>query len=416
MLRRLTVRDFKSFENATVAFPRLAVFFGPNSVGKSNLLDAIQMLSRIGTGRTLSEAMGWQIRGHPIEMFRLPAGGLPAMLAKPTAQFGLEADLTVSTTSVRNDGFRYSITVEIATESGGLTNCDEFLSALNKKGQPMGSPAIIRDGDRLRIHRQTGGRPRLEDLGQNYAILSDPRLGRPAYRHIERVRDELADWRTYYLDPRVSMRRPMPPRDVHDIGVYGQFIAPFLHKLKSQKRRHFDTVLRTVRTIIPSIETIDIDLDERRGTLDLFVQQGGTSFSSRVVSEGTLRVLALCTIAVNPWNGSLIAFEEPENGVHPRRTELIAQLLVSLATEGQRQVIVTTHSPLFCNSVFNQARTRSNEDVALFTFHNAGQKTEIKPFSSSGPLFQLDEVSKELTSSGEDGVFEGLVLRGLVDE
>lgn len=338
------------------------------------------------------------------------------MLAKPTARFGLEADLAVSTASSRHEGFRYSITVEIATGSGGLANRDEFLTALNKNGKPKGSPAIVRDGDRLRIHRQTGGRPRLEDLGQNYAILSDHRLGRPAYRHIERVRDELADWRTYYLDPRVNMRRPVPPRDVQDIGVYGQFMAPFLYKLKSERRHHFDSVVRTVRTIIPSIEKIDIDLDERRGTLDLFIKQGGTSFSSRVVSEGTLRVLALCAIAVNPWNGSLIAFEEPENGVHPRRTELIAHMLVSLATEGHRQVIVTTHSPLFCNSVLNLARRKSDEDIALFTFSGAGRKTEVRPFSSSGPLFQPDEVSEALTSRGEDGMFESLVLRGLLDE
>jgi predicted ATPase len=35
-----------------------------------------------------------------------------------------------------------------------------------------------------------------------------------------------------------------------------------------------------------------------------------------------------------------------KNGVHPRRIELIAQLLFSLAQTGDKQVIVTTHSPL----------------------------------------------------------------------
>jgi hypothetical protein len=59
-----------------------------------------------------------------------------------------------------------------------------------------------------------------------------------------------------------------------------------------------------------------------------------------------LRVLALCAIAVNPWNGPLSAFEEPENGVHPRRLELIADLLTSLALEQGRQLVVTSHSPL----------------------------------------------------------------------
>src|SRR4030042_1642376 len=106
-------------------------------------------------------------------------------------------------------------------------------------------------------------------------------------------------------------------------------------------------IKRTLRSLIPSVDDLVVDLDKQRGTLDIQIQQRGTKFSSRVISEGTLRVLALCTIAVNPWSGSLLAFEQPENGVHPRRIELIAQLLASLATEQKRQVIVTTHSPLF---------------------------------------------------------------------
>ena len=99
-----------------------------------------------------------------------------------------------------------------------------------------------------------------------------------------------------------------------------------------------------------------MDLDKRRGTLDILIRQDGTDFSTRIMSEGTLRVLALCAIAANPWGGSLIAFEEPENGVHPRRIELIAQLLISLARNQKRQVIATTHSPVFCDAILKHAR------------------------------------------------------------
>ena len=52
MLKRLAVRGFKSLQDVSVEFPRMAVLFGPNAAGKSNLLDAIQALSRIGTQRT----------------------------------------------------------------------------------------------------------------------------------------------------------------------------------------------------------------------------------------------------------------------------------------------------------------------------------------------------------------------------
>lgn len=63
MLKRLTVRTFKSLTEVRVDLPRMSVFFGANAAGKSNLLDAIQALSRIGTQRTLGDALAEPIRG-----------------------------------------------------------------------------------------------------------------------------------------------------------------------------------------------------------------------------------------------------------------------------------------------------------------------------------------------------------------
>ncbi len=76
MLRRLVVNGFKSLSEVGVEFPRMTVLFGPNAAGKSNLLEAIQALSRVGTSRTLSEALSEPIRGYPVEAFSFPSGGL----------------------------------------------------------------------------------------------------------------------------------------------------------------------------------------------------------------------------------------------------------------------------------------------------------------------------------------------------
>ena len=74
MLKRLKVCGFKSIEGIEVQFPQLTVLFGPNAAGKSNLLDAIQALSRVGTERTISDALSEPIRGYPIEAFAFPSG------------------------------------------------------------------------------------------------------------------------------------------------------------------------------------------------------------------------------------------------------------------------------------------------------------------------------------------------------
>lgn len=411
MLKRLTVRNFKSLTDVTVDFPRLAVLFGPNAAGKSNLLDAVQALSRIGTQRTLADALGEPIRGYPIESFSFPVGGLGGLLSAPSAEFMLGADLTR-----KRDSFRYRVNVEIVPGSGALAVSDEYLSSLAKDGSPKGTASVEAVEGKLRVRRKSeSGKPRYEPLRQNYAVLSDPRLGKPLYPAIEAARSELSDWRTYYLDPRIAMRAAQPPSDVRDIGVLGGEIAPFLYRLRAEHLGRFQAVARTLRSIVPSIEELSVDLDKRRGILDILVRQDGIDYSSRIVSEGTLRVLALCAIAVNPWGGSLLAFEEPENGVHPRRLELIAQLLLSLALEQGRQVVVTTHSPLFCDAVLRGAR-ESPGQIGLFNVRRKGQATIVQPFSTAGPLFRDDEIAAALTAGTEDGLFEGLLLRGMLDE
>jgi predicted ATPase len=158
-----------------------------------------------------------------------------------------------------------------------------------------------------------------------------------------------------------------------------------------------------------------VDLDEKRGTLEIEVRQDGSNFSSRVISEGTLRVLALCAIAVNPWARGLLAFEEPENGVHSRRLELIARLLISLAIDQGQQVIVTTHSALFCDAVLRQAKEYPSE-VALLRVGRLRNGTQVLRFHVAGPLFQDSENAQALTAPTEDGRFEALLLRGMLDD
>lgn len=411
LLRRLMLTGFKSLQRTEVEFPRLTVLFGPNAAGKSNLLDAVQALSRIGTTRTISDALSDPIRGYPVEAFAFSKGGLAGLLGATSARFGVESDLDVG-----KDHYRYRVEVEIQPGSGALAVTDEYLATLNAKGEPKGNASIERIEQQLRIRRKSKpAHPRHEPIGLNHSILSDPRLAGGEYQAVERVRSELSGWRIYYLDPRVAMRSPRPPADVRDIGVLGTDIAPFLYRLRAENSKLFDAVSRTLRSLIPSVESVGVDLDARRGTLDIVIRQGGTEFSSRIVSEGTLRVLALCTIVVNPWSGSLLAFEEPENGVHPRRIELIADLLASLAIDRRRQVIVTTHSPLFCDAVLRKARDNP-EEIALLNVRREGNATEVRRFDMPGPLFQDREIAAALTAGQEDGLFENLMLRGMLDE
>lgn len=409
MLKTVQIRRFKSFEDTgSVELKSLTVLFGPNAAGKSNFIDALLLLSRLASERTLADAFGGPIRGRTIESFRFGPAGLPGLLDRSEATLELEV-----TMDLQGKSFRYRTLIALRPRSGELTVEDEYLATLAKSGEAKGNPSIERVENSIHIRRKGKGARPYKVEGSSFTQLSDRRFSGPGYEPIEKCRTALSSWRTYYLDPRVAMRAAQPPQEVSDIGPLGEQTAAFLYRLKSHERgKHYDAVIRTLRTIVPSVEEIRVELNTQRGEVDLTIVQDGIAYPARVASEGTLRALALACIAVNPFGGGLVAFEEPENGVHPRRIELIARLLVEMAKQG-RQVIVTTHSPVFCSEVLRLWR---NEEaaVAMYNVLRQDSSSHLVRFEATGPLFEDDEVRKALSDPTDEAVLHAAMVRGLL--
>jgi predicted ATPase len=415
VLKRIHIKGFKSLVDVELELPRLSVLAGPNAAGKSNVLDALQMLARAGTQRTLADALGSPIRGFPSEAFAFPSGGLPALLAQPSAQFSLEADLELATKTSASaaEHARYRLGVQIDPDTGVLTLGDEYLTSMTSDWRQKGTPRIEASGGKIIIRRSaTGGRPPHEEKATNHAWLSDARLAGRQYPLFDALREEFRQWRTYYLDPAVAMRAAASPREVGDIGVTGEHIAPFLYGLKTREPRAFSAVQRALKSVIPAVGSLDVDLDTKRGTLDIQIEQDGITFSSRVVSEGTLRVLALCAIAVTA-SGGLVAFEEPENGVQPQRLDRIAELLASVTRRGTAQLVVTTHSPGFVAAILERAR-QAKTDIGLFSVGREGHATRVRRLRDFA-LWQDQAIDELLEEPDESDKIAALVRRGWLD-
>lgn len=415
MLERLTVRGFKSLRDVTFEpAAGLSVLFGPNAAGKSNLLEATQALSAMASARTFVDVLSppLPVRGIPVESFSLPPGGAAALHKDngPEPDFTLEADLATAA-----GAYRYRISTRLRPMSGHLGIADEYLNRTDTHGSPRA--AIEATGGLLHIRpKGRGGRPQHENLGLNRPILSDGRFSGAGYEWFDTVRSELKSWRRYAPEPRFQMRMEQAPRPVSDIGIFGQSVASYLHRLLVQFPKHYEQVSRLLCACVPEVEGLDVSVYEPRGTLDLAVIQSGIRYSSHVVSEGTLRALAYCAIAVNPWaNGGLVAVEEPENGVHPQRLEMIARLLLSLAEKGGKQVVVATHSPLFISTVAAaKRRARDPDGIGLFQVRFEDEQTVIESIEIPDSVFENEEVASSLSDRGEQSVVEGLLLRGML--
>ena len=183
MLKRITINGYKSLRNIDVELGRLTVLFGPNASGKSNFIDGLQLLSRIASSRTLSDAMSEPLRGYPVEQFSFPSGGLASLLSQKTAEFSFQVDIETGQPVNR---YLYRVKICIRPESGSLSVGDEYLAWLNKKGEVRGNPSIEKMADQIRIRRKSKpANPQRESVGLNYAVLSDIRFRGIEYRHIE---------------------------------------------------------------------------------------------------------------------------------------------------------------------------------------------------------------------------------------
>ena len=168
MLKRIKIQGYKSLVDLELNLKPLSVLVGPNASGKSNFLDALQLLSRIATCHTLEEAFDPPYRGHPLESFTFGGEGIKSLLEKERVSFSIEVDVQLSNAviesvnqriqkiretaekdtqsadkpvpkqlpPVREENLRYRIEMEMLPKLGILRVADEYLAALSADGKP----------------------------------------------------------------------------------------------------------------------------------------------------------------------------------------------------------------------------------------------------------------------------------------
>ena len=404
MIRRIAIRGYKSLQDVDLRLDPLTIVIGPNAAGKSNLLDAIGLLSRTVAGDLQSAFT--EHRGDPLRSFTFDERGIDGLLSREEASFCIEVDMELSESTldrvngtitearegheparalVRERFLRYSVHVRIRTDSGVLQVIDESLLALNRdlernqRRNPFLSSVESRGGQKrlsLRLERQS--HPFEYDLGMDRTVVSLP-LYAPHHPHVVAVRHELASWRTYYLEPE-AMRRDSSLREVQRLPHDGSDLAGFYNTMEKEYPLVFDAMNRALRGVLPGIERVGVSTTDS-GRLRLYIIERGVRFEASALSEGTLRILALIGITNSPIAASVIGYEEPENGVHPARLSWIATLFQEASRNGTTQFIINTHSAQF-PGMFSR-----DESLALRCYKNNGGVTGFEAIDRR-PFFE----------------------------
>jgi hypothetical protein len=141
-----------------------------------------------------------------------------------------------------------------------------------------------------------------------------------------------------------ELRAPSPPYKGKAKSLDGAHLARFVARLKDESPELFEDWVEHLRTALPDLEMVRTVLrPEDRHRYLMLRYTNGVEVPSWVVSDGTLRLMALTVLAYMPDSTGLYLIEEPEDGLHPTAIETVHQSLTSLY---QGQVLVATHSPV----------------------------------------------------------------------
>ncbi len=473
MITQIEIDGFKTFKDFKVELAPFQVIVGPNGSGKSNLFDALHLLSRLADTDLLSAFQ--ELRGDAGELFtKLPGGGTSKRIRmavemlvdrKVRDELGKEVELKYTR-------LRYELEVVLRSDEYGLER--PFITRESLKAIPTTRDEWSR---KYKLSFQNGWLPELtanvatfigegherfphslrdiqEDGTPPVFLFPDGgvREASPKYNladlkrtvlstmlssdhsHAFAARQELRSLRFIHLNPEV-LRQPSLASAPPVLLGNGGNLPTTLARIRAQDPFAFHCVWLDLANLVPGILDIELDEDEARNQYIIRAKTDEQrSFSSQVLSDGTLRLLALATLRNDPQFHGVLCLEEPENGVHPSRLKNMVRLLRETATdfsdpqqadEPLRQVLVTTHSPTFISQSdvvdalllaytvihVEPGKMPSLEITCMtpvITSNKQSQPGEDAEDNKAIEAFTIDQVKKYLDSEGLDKARERL--------
>lgn len=359
MLSSFTVKNFKSYREATLELAPLTVLTGANAAGKSNLLEALRLLS-------------WVAQGNQLASIR----------------YALEKDDQAIRGTVQNLGFRggnvfslacrsslprwnsYSISLK-TRENGELRIEDEELGGTGE-GVPLLEIVNRQEAAnqvQVAYHNFAQGsrKPRIacNDQMSVLAQLQSPaRFGRShpeAQRLIPEIATQYLDWLSsiVFLDPQPSAMRNYGFKTDRMLRETGANLSGVLFNLCAGRKDAYNELLDLIKAL-PEQDFKELDfIDTPRGEtmVRLIETLGGkdTAYDATLLSDGTLRVLALGAAALASPEGSLIVIEGIDSSVHPSRAKRLLEHLARLATARNLRIILDSHDPALLDALPDDA-------------------------------------------------------------
>lgn len=345
------------------------ILVGPNASGKSAFLDVVALLGDVieeGAERAVTKRarsvheLAWQREGDEFELALELR--LPERLQDRAAKSG-----------PRYSHCRYEVAIGVDERRGGIRSKGESFFLMSNRAAPVLIQPTLFPVEReppasivleKYAHKPAGWRRvvqvteegkayfRSETTDWNFPLRPGPGKAALALVPEEEDRFAISNWAKRVLTEGVqvlalnslAMRRPCSPTAPRSFQPDGSNLPLVVRRLQEDSPPKCQAWLEHVQTVLPDLEKLEVsERPEDRHLYIVAVYKSGLRVPSWLISDGTLRLLALTLLAYLPAGDRVYLIEEPENGVHPRAVEAVFQSLSSVYDD---QVLMATHSPV----------------------------------------------------------------------
>lgn len=371
MLSRIQALNYRCLSHVDVALDRYHVLVGPNASGKTTFLDVPAFL-----GDLVANGLDQALENRTPNFHDLLFSGAGS-------HFELAVEMRVPeriSKSVAWDmvdsSARYQIQIALPGESGRPEIASETFMLVKKSAtqpdlavhrslfpeenippetilQQLRQKKSVKPVMTKRPHGNDNFYPEtIEEISKSWApsFRLGPRKSTLGNFPEDETRFPIATWfreqltagLQYLVLDSIKMRNPSPPGKRKTFQTDGSNLPWVIESLQSSEPGLFSQWIAHLQTALPNVVSVEtIERPEDRHRYLVVIYANNYRAPSWVVSDGTLRMLALTLPAYLPDANGIYLVEEPENGIHPSALETVMQ---SLSHVPQAQVLVASHS------------------------------------------------------------------------
>lgn len=397
MILKFGVQNFKSIKDSgAIEFKPLTIFTGPNSSGKSNILEAVAVLAQTARlprdiSPTLQQSL---LRG---EFFRYPHPAVQFITYKKRLKpisFDIQLQLERSDKrylETRSSSIRYSYVGqpdETGVYQGMFFGNKPIVEIQHRQVAGKTESRFISPPPTVELKAPPRGNEMLLATFLDQVLMPDTLTGvlSMAKKGSQILVDKLS--RIYPISAtrgliQLEVRaRERGPEEIYPptwVGKNGEHIIEIL-SLIFGKREHTAKADKIVEwTEKFGIGKIKAGWWGRYLGSDFEDPVLKVSLETALASYGSKQLLTMITQMFWSEPSDVIMVEEPEISLHPESQVLVQELFAEVIAEG-KQIICTTHSPFFVLALSRVIRSGaiSRDEVAIYHVEKTSKGTKLR--------------------------------------